>query len=181
MGVDTQILGVTLSQQQGIQGLDKQQSRCNTSQTDDDKGRHLFHGDASEVTQSPHHIRLHTLFRGEEVEQRDGRRGDIPDHDTDDEQHHAVAHHGGKHQYQGHHQHGPHEGCRQRSHESRQRESPSRDTTSHEQHYQRHTQRGSTVDTEDAGICQRIPESRLQHQSAHRQRSPAEHGRDTLR
>ena len=68
-GIDAKVLGILLAQQQGVEGLDEQQRTDESQQTDDGKGRHLFHGDAAEVAQSPYHIRLYALFRCEEIKQ----------------------------------------------------------------------------------------------------------------
>ena len=54
--VDAQVFGVLFAQEECVERFDEQEREEQSEQGDACKGRHLPHGDASEVAESPHHV-----------------------------------------------------------------------------------------------------------------------------
>ena len=180
-GVDAQVLGILFAKEQGVERFDEQQGACESDGGEQRKQRYLLHRHTAEIAQSPNHVGMDTLFGSEEIEQRDGRRRDVANHDADDEQHDRTPDQCGAQQQYGHHSHGSGKGCQQRGHETTDGETACRQCAAHMEHHQGNTKTCTAVDAEDGGAGKRIAECRLQQQSAGCQCTAAEAGGDGLR
>lgn len=130
---------------------------------------------------SPHyHIGLHPLCRSKEVQQGNGRRSDVAYHDTRYQQHDIALYQRGKEKDKYHNQHGSDKCAKQHGEEAGQTERPCRDATAKQQHDEGHSQTCPGVDAQNGWSCQRILESRLQHQSADSQCATAKQRRQRL-
>ena len=179
--IDTEIFGITVAEQQGVERLDHQQCGDEAAENNGRKSGHLRHRDASEIAKSPDQIGLDALSRGKKVEKRDGRRRKIAYHNADDEQRRVVAHSGGKEEYDGHDGHGAGKSGDEDCGEARQRECPGRDAAAEKEYDKRHAKPRSAADTENRRVGQRIAEGSLEHQTAHGKRPAGQHCGDGLR
>ncbi len=148
--VDAQILGIFVAEQHGIERFNEHERESERYQSDECKNGHLLHGNPAEIAQAPYHITLHSLFSREEIEQGDGRRSHITNHDAHDEQHDVVFDHSGKQQNDSHDQHGSCESRHQDSDEACERIVTKGDAASQQQHDKSHAKRRTAIDAEDA-------------------------------
>ena len=180
-GVDTEVLGILLAQEQGIEGLDEEQGADEPQNAERREEGYLAEGHAAEGAHAPDHVGLDALVSGEEVEQRDDAVGDVAYHDADNEQHDVVAHHGGEQEDEGHDGHGADEGGCQHGHEAADADGADADGAAETEHDEGHAHTGAAVDAEDAGTGEGVLERRLEHEAADGERAAAEHGGEGLR
>jgi len=143
LDVDAKIGGIGFAEHDGIQGFHEQEGEKESQNAQRGEDGHLLHGDAVEVAHAPNEETLDVLNRGEEVEQRNQRGGDIPHHDTRDEQHEVVFQQGGEEEQQAHDEQTAQE---RRTHDGKIAApgvEPCRDGAAKGKHHNRHTQVGT--------------------------------------
>lgn len=177
-----QIRCVSLTQQQRIKRLDKQQRAAKTQEDKSRKVRQLIHRDPREITHSPHHKGVHLIGRRAEIENRDHRRDHIPNHDSHDQQHRIALHLRREPDNNAKHGH--------RTKDSRKNKSQV--TTNHQrrdklkrpakgEHHNCHAQISTIANTQNRGASQRIAEKRLKHKTTNGQSTSREQRREGLR
>ena len=90
--VHAQVHGILLPQQQGIEGLGLAGCQQDTRQADGTQQGQTVGTDIAEAAHAPVDITVYILHRGKEVEQGDDGGGQVPHHDTQDEQYEVALH-----------------------------------------------------------------------------------------
>ena len=159
--VHTQILGISVAQKQGIEWLYQEDSKHQSGQCHAGKVRHLFEGYTTEIPHAPNHVRMYSLGRSEEIEQGDGRRGNVPDHHPRNEQHDVALDESREEQDRSHDYHGTDEGSQYDREKSREGNARCSNGSSSQKHDHGHPEAGSRIDSEDRRTGQWIVEGGL--------------------
>ena len=118
LDVESEILRILVAEEQCVERLDHKNGYEQSESTDSNKEWQAVERHATEVAEPPDHVGLHSFLRSKEIEERDGRRRDIPYHDAGDEQHDVVLDHKRKKHDECEHQHSSDKGRGQHRHES---------------------------------------------------------------
>ena len=179
--VYAQVARVCFAQQQRIEGFDQQNGTHQPYHNRTCEHGQLRQRHAAKVSHAPHGKRLYAFLGGKKVEKGDGRRGQITNHHTDNEQHHTAFHPLGEHENDACHGHGTHKCGQQDSPCPTYAEQSRGHTAAQQQHNESHAQCGPAVDAKDRRACQRILKRRLQQQTGGGECGPAQQRSEGLR
>ena len=180
--VDAKVFSITPAQQQSVERLYQQQRGGKPHNHNSGKNRQLAERDSGEIAKSPYHKRMHTLFCGKEIKQRDCRRGDITYQDTNNQQHRAALHNVRHHEQQSHHNHRSHKCAGKRGYISASGDTKySGKRAAERKHSASGTQTCPRGDAKNRGVGERVAKQGLQQQSRHGERTSGKRSRDDKR
>ena len=164
---DAEVGGIAFAQEQGVEGLDEQEGGCESGCGAEGEEGQAGVGDGAEVAHAPHDVAADAVGGGVEVEQGDERRGDVADHDAEDEQHDVAPDAGGEVDDQREDAAGAGEGGQdhgQRSADGGAARGQA-DGAAEEEHGDGYAEVGAVADAEDGGAGQGVAEKRLEEQT----------------
>ena len=178
--VHAQILRIARAEQESIQRLHERDCQRQAREDGAHEERQLLRRDPAEIAQAPNEVGMHPFRRGKEVQKGDERRGEVAQHDADDEEHEVALRKRREEEQRPHHRRRAEERPREHRHEAREGERPRRDAPPAEEHHQGDAEARPGVDAEDGRPREGVGEHGLEHQPGHRQRRPAEQRRHRL-